>query len=284
MALSLEERPSSRKAAAADWRHRQPPPAGHGRPAERAADSQLFHDFARTRNVEIRNELVRRNARLVRYLASRFKAVGTVSTEDLVQVGYLGLIKAIERFDPDCGSTFITVAAPTILGVIKHHLRDHTWALKVPRRVRELSTRLRRLRDHVEHQLGRAPTPAEMALAAGVTEEEILEALEADGAYFAHPVDVPLRRDGDGWTAPLQETVGTEAPEYAELQERDAVRALLRTLEPQQRMIIERRFYQECSQREVADELGISQMHVSRLERRILAHLRERLTGGEPLR
>ena len=246
--------------------------AGDGRP-----DRARFHEYARTRDPELRNQLVLENERLVHYLASKFRPVSSISTEDLVQVGYLGLIAAVERYEPESGVNFITFAAPTIVGMIKHCLRDQSWGVKVPRRVRELATRMRRLRDTVEQRLGRPPTPAEIAEAAGVGEEEILEAMGADAAYFSYSLDAHSTNGPEETGEAFQDMLGIEEPAYELLANQDAVRSILDQLEPRQRAIIQGRFFREQSQMQVAAELGISQMHVSRLERQALQRLRELL-------
>ena len=257
--------------------------ASNGAANSGRSDRARFHEYARTRNPELRNQLVLENERLVHYLASKFRPVSSISTEDLVQVGYLGLIAAVERYEPESGINFITFAAPTIVGMIKHCLRDQSWGVKVPRRVRELATRMRRLRDAVEQRLGRPPTPAEIAEAAGVGEEEILEAMGADAAYFSYSLDAHYASGPDEVGEAFQEMLGIEEPAYALLANQDAVRSVLEQLEPRQQAIIHGRFFRELSQMQVASELGISQMHVSRLERQALGRLKELLANQTEL-
>ncbi len=238
----------------------------------------LLLEYTRTRDVEIRNQLVLRYSRLVHYLASRFSANGITGRDDLIQVGYMGLISAIERYDPEAGGGFTTFAMVTIRGVIQHFLRDHTWGLKAPRRLRELATRLRRLRDELEQSLGRPPSVAEMAEAAGVTREKLLEAMEVDQLYQPTSLDAYRNEDsGDGRVA-LRDSIGGEDPGFNGVEEKELVRWALGTLDERERAIIYQRFYGEASQAEVAGDLGISQMHVSRLERKALSRLRALLS------
>lgn len=223
------------------------------------------------------------NERIVHYLAARFRPMTTISAEDLVQVGYLGLIAAVERYEPDCGTCFITFAAPTIIGVIKHYLRDQSWGVKIPRRVRELATRLHHIRDELEQQMGAVPTPAQLAARIGISEEEILEAMEADTLYFTCSLDAHGRSGDEETGEVLQEVLGAPEPAYDIVMDRDAVSGVLAVLDERQRAIIESRFFGEMSQVQVAAALGISQMHVSRLERQSLRRLRELLQTREAL-
>jgi RNA polymerase sigma-B factor len=216
--------------------------------------------------------------RMVRYLASRFDS-RLVPHEDLVQVGYIGLIAALDRFDPKRGGNFVTYAIPTILGEIKRYFRDQTWVLKVPRRLRELGLSLRRMRVDLEQQLGRAPTVQEMAAVAEVTEERLLQAMEADRAYNPYSLDAHWQVGEGDEKGPVSDSLGAEDPEFRRLEEHDALRHALSCLEGRQRRIIRYRFFDELSQAEVARRLGISQMHVSRLERQALRQLRHLLAG-----
>lgn len=247
-------------------------------PSEYEVSQALLREYTRTRDVEIRNELVVRYSRLVHYLASRFSSNGVTGRDDLIQVGYMGLISAIERYDPEAGGGFTTFAMVTIRGVIQHYLRDHTWGLKAPRRLRELATRLRRLRDELEQSLGRPPSIDEMAEAAQVTRERLLEAMEVDQLYQPTSLDAYRNEDsGDGKVA-LRDSVGGDDPGYDGIEEREMVKWALNTLDERERSILYQRFFHEASQAEVAGQLGISQMHVSRLERKALSRLRALLS------
>jgi RNA polymerase sigma-B factor len=238
----------------------------------------LLREFAARRDPVLRERLVLMHGRIVRYLASRFDT-RSVPQEDLVQVAYIGLISALDRFDPGRGVSFITYAIPTIMGEIKRYFRDQTWALKAPRRLRELGLTLRRLRLDLEQQLGRSPTIQEMASAAAVSEERLLQAMEVDRAYSPCSLDTQLAGPDGGDKGAVWDCVGADDPGIAGVEERGALLQAINHLERRQRRIIQLRFYDELSQAEVARQLGISQMHVSRLERQALGHLRRMLTS-----
>jgi RNA polymerase sigma-B factor len=244
---------------------------------EETAES-LLREFAETRDPGVRERLVLMHGRIVRYLASRFDT-RAVPQEDLVQVAYIGLISALDRFDPARGVSFITYAIPTILGEIKRYFRDQTWALKAPRRLRELGLTLRRVRLELEQELGRAPTIQEIAQAASVNEERLLQAMEVDRAYSPCSLDTQLTGPDGGEKGAVWDCVGADDPELAEVEQRRALRQAMACLERRQREIIRMRFYEELSQAEVARHLGISQMHVSRLERQALGHLKRMLSA-----
>lgn len=255
-------------------------PANAPRPNRPAAGETeaLLRRYAQTRNLETRNQLVAAYDRLVRYVAGRFAPSGGNSPEDLVQVGYLGLISALDRYDPSSGVSFITFATPTILGVIKHHLRDTGWMVKAPRRLRELGVKVRRLNTQLEQRLGRPPTIPELAEAAGVEEERLLHAMEVEKLYQSASLDAPATEENGDGVSCLWEALGRDDDAISEIQERDWVASALEGLEERERSIIFYRYFGEASQAEVARRLGISQMHVSRLERRAIARLRELLS------
>jgi RNA polymerase sigma-B factor len=234
----------------------------------------LLREYARTRDVRVRNKLVLQHERMVRYLASRFGSGAGTSLDDLVQVGYVGLIAAIDRFDPDKGVSFVTFAVPTILGEIKRYFRDQTWGLKAPRRLRELGLSLRKLREQLEQNLGRPPSVTEMAQAAGVTEERLLQAMDLDRIYQPASLDAHLQDENGDDKSSFWEAIGRPDPEMLAIEERETVRRALDRLDQRQRAIIYYRFFEDASQAEVASRLGISQMHVSRLERQALRRLR----------
>ena len=251
---------------------------GHSRPTNRPRPPRdvaaLFREYRRTRDVTLRNDLVLQHEKLVRHIASRFAPAGGVAVEDLVQVGYVGLIGAIERYDPEAGRSFVAFAVPTVVGVIKHYLRDQTWFLRAPRRLRELSTCIRRLKGPLEQRLGRPPTIAELAQATGVTEERVAEAMEVDLIYRPASLDAYSHDDeGEPWGT-FHEALGRTDPEYVAIEERETLKNALGELDEREQAIIWSRFFADASQTQVASQLGISQMHVSRLERRALERLR----------
>jgi len=256
------------------------PPSGASTAAALSSDDPhvLLREYARTRDIEVRNKIVTLHERMVRYLAGRFGSGGGTSLDDLVQVGYVGLIAAIDRFDPDKGVSFVTFAVPTILGEIKRYFRDQTWGLKAPRRLRELGLSLRKLREQLEQKLGRPPTVSEMAQAAGVTEERLLQAMDLDRIYQPASLDSHLQDEHGDDKSSFWEAIGRTDPELAQIDERETVKRALERLDARQRAIIYYRFFEEVSQAEVAHRLGISQMHVSRLERQALRRLKALLT------
>lgn len=210
---------------------------------------------------------------LVRALASRYAGRGE-PLEDLIQVGSLGLIKAVDRFDVDRGVDFTSYAIPTIVGEIRRHFRDKAWAMHVPRRLKELSLRLSRTLDQLTTELGRSPTIAELALATGVDEEDVVDALDSTNAYTTRSLHAPYEDGGDDT---LSDKLGTEESGYAEVEDGTLVAAGLDALDERERQIVELRFFEEMTQSQIAAEIGISQMHVSRLLRRALATMRGRI-------
>jgi RNA polymerase sigma-B factor len=213
---------------------------------------------------------------LVRALAARYAGRGE-PLEDLVQVGSVGLIKAVDRFDVDRGVDFASYAVPTIVGEIRRHFRDKTWAMHVPRRLKELSVRLSRILDELTTELGRSPTVSELAEAAGVDEEDVVDALDSTNAYSTRSLHAPFEEDGDDG---LAGKLGSEEAGYEEVEDGSFLAAGLTALEERERQIVELRFFREMTQSQIAAEVGISQMHVSRLLRRALAKMRGRLEEG----
>jgi len=212
----------------------------------------------------------------VRSLANRYAGRGE-PTEDLVQVGAIGLVKAIDRFELEKGVELSTYAVPTIVGEIRRHFRDRTWGVHVPRRLKELSMRLTRTRDDLSAELGRSPTVAELAEAVGVDEEEVIDALQASKAYAPRSLDQPHDDDEPARLPGLAD----EERGYAALERGSVVRQGLDTLDERERRIVVLRFLRGMSQSEIAAEIGISQMHVSRLLRKSLETMRGRLDETE---
>lgn len=259
-----------------------PPPlaaeASFSTPAPNRLAERLIAEFAKTRDPRLRDRIVLMHERMVRYLASRFDN-RLSPQEDVVQVAYIGLISAIDRFDPKKGGCFITYAIPTIVGEIKRYFRDQTWVLKAPRKLRDLGLNLKKLRRDLEQKLGRSPSVQEMAEAAQVTEERLLQAMEVNQAYIPCSLDTVLYgRDGSR-KGPVSECVGESDAELQRIEERDAFKRAIAMLPPRYQLIIQLRFYDELSQANVGRQLGISQMHVSRLERRALRDLQRILTS-----
>jgi RNA polymerase sigma-B factor len=235
---------------------------------------ELFVSFAATRDERTRAELIEAHLGLAEYLARRFNNRGE-PLDDLVQVASTGLIKAVDRFEPERGLEFSTYATHTIVGELKRHFRDKGWAVRVPRRMQELHLRLSSLVSTLNQDLGRAPTVAEMAQAAGVSEEEVLEAMEAGQAYRFTSLDAPVPGEDAG---SLATSLGEEDEGMVDVEHRVALSPLIAKLPARQQKILHLRFFEGLTQSEIASRLGISQMHVSRLLARSLAQLRQDAT------
>ncbi|MFO7572760.1 MAG: SigB/SigF/SigG family RNA polymerase sigma factor [Gaiellaceae bacterium] len=239
---------------------------------ERNVDA-LLAAYHRDGDSEARDRALVELMPLVRALAMRYAGRGE-PLEDLIQVGSIGLIKAVDRFDVDRGVAFSSYAVPTIVGEIRRHFRDKTWAMHVPRRLKELSVRLSRVLDELTTELGRSPTITELAEATGADEEEVIDALDSAHAYSTRSLDAPL---GDAGDESLAEHLGNEDPGFEEVEDEALVAAGLDALDERERRIVELRFHEELTQSQIAAEIGISQMHVSRLLRHSLAIMRGRL-------
>jgi RNA polymerase sigma-B factor len=235
---------------------------------------ELFVTFAEGRDVKVRAELIEAHIGLAEYLARRFNNRGE-PLDDLVQVASTGLIKAVDRFEPERGLEFSTYATHTIVGELKRHFRDKGWAVRVPRRMQELHLRLSGLVSTLNQDLGRSPTIPEIAQAAGVSEEEVLEAMEAGQAYRFTSIDAPLPGEDGG---SLSASLGGEDETMVDVEHRVALSPLIAKLPPRQQKILHLRFFEGLTQSEIATRLGISQMHVSRLLARSLAQLRDDAT------
>ncbi|MGH9155526.1 MAG: SigB/SigF/SigG family RNA polymerase sigma factor [Acidimicrobiales bacterium] len=228
-----------------------------------------FVDFAERRDPSTRDELVEAHLGLAEYLARRFSNRGE-PLDDLVQVASVGLLKAVDRFDPGRGVEFSTYATHTIVGELKRHFRDKGWAVRAPRRMQELYLRLGGIIATVSQDLGRSPTIAELATEAQVSEEEVLEALEAGQAYRFASLDAPSPGEDDT----IGSHLGAEDPGMIDAEHRVALSPLVATLPQREQTILHLRFFQGLTQSEIATRLGISQMHVSRLLARTLDQLR----------
>jgi len=240
-------------------------------PSERAEVREKFAELAATGDRRLRDELVEAHIGLAEYLARRFANRGE-PLDDLVQVALIGLVKAVNRFDPNRGVEFSTYATHTIAGELKRHFRDKGWAVRAPRRMQELYLRLTQVVGSLGQQLGRSPTIAELASETQVSEEEVLEALEAGQAYRFASLDVPKGGSEDGDT--IGEGLGEDDPDLANAESRVVLSPLMAKLPARQRQIIRLRFFEGLTQSEIASRLGISQMHVSRLLARSVAELR----------
>ncbi len=243
---------------------------------DRQETARLFARYAETGDPEIRDQLITMYLNLVKYLAYRFRNRGE-PLEDLIQVGTVGLIKAIDRFDVNRAVEFTTYATPTIVGELKRYFRDKGWAIKVPRRLQELNMQVNQATDVLSQKLHRSPTVTELAQHLGVTSEEILEALETSEAYNFVSLDRDRSSDSDD-SFSLLEYIGRDDKLLANVEDRTSLAAALAPLSPQEQRILYLRFFRGLTQTEIASELGISQMQVSRLLRRTLDVVRRKMT------
>ncbi len=251
--------------------------------ADRAHARELFARLVEMapgdpRRSRVRDELVEQHLPLVEYLARRFRNRGE-PLDDLVQVATIGLIKSVDRFDLERGVEFSTYATPTIVGEIKRHFRDKGWAIRVPRRLQELKLSLTKATSELSQKNGRSPTVAELAKHLGLTEEEILEGLESANAYSAVSLDAPDGGDDD--SPSVSDSLGIDDDALEGVEYRESLKPLLEKLPPREKKILLLRFFGGMTQSQIAGELGISQMHVSRLLARTLAQLRQGLLADE---
>jgi RNA polymerase sigma-B factor len=237
----------------------------------RPDDRILLRRYHEDGDLQAREQLIERYMSLVRSLALRYSSRGE-QLEDLVQIGAIGLIKAIDRFDLDRDVELATYATPNIIGEIKRHFRDKGWAVRVPRGLQELNVRLSRLVEQLTVQLARSPTIADLAKEAGVEEEEVVEALESGRAYSTLSLSA-----GDDDNPDLLESIGTEEQQYEVSEQRAVLAPGFRVLEERERRILKLRFFDGLTQSQIAQRIGISQMHVSRLIRRSLQQMREEI-------
>jgi RNA polymerase sigma-B factor len=250
-----------------------PPPSARGSGPERTReDRALFLQYHREGDARARDQLVERFLPLARQLARRYQRAGE-PLDDLLQVASLGLIKAIDRFDPDREIAFSSYAVPTILGEIKRYFRDRTWAVRVPRDLQELTLRVDRAVGELSEELRRQPSVAEIARAVGSEAEEVLEALQAGGAYRAISFDAP-RTGGDEDVATVGDSVGVDEDGFDRAEERATIKQLMATVTPREREVLRMRFEDDMTQAEIGAVIGVSQMQVSRVIRQALVRLR----------
>ncbi|MFI5915240.1 SigB/SigF/SigG family RNA polymerase sigma factor [Dactylosporangium sp. NPDC051541] len=256
----------------------------HGTRANRETDAKakallsLLSDLpAGTDRARVRARLIELYIPLAEYLARRFRNRGE-QLEDLTQVAHLGLIKSVDGFDPTRGAAFTSYAIPMIVGELKRHFRDKGWDVRVPRRLQELRLEISKISGDLAQNLGRSPTVADLALRLGVSEEEVIEGLDCGQAYRALSLDAPVGDSGDGGANGLGDLLGGDDPDMRNVENREALRPLLARLPEREQKIIAMRFHGNLTQSQIAAELGISQMHVSRLLAGSLKALREQLT------
>src|SRR3954454_1414367 len=245
-------------------------------------DKILLRRYHEHGDLQAREQLIEQYMSLVRSLARRYSYRGE-QLDDLVQIGAIGLIKAIDRFDVNRGVELTTYATPNIIGEIKRHFRDRGWSVRVPRGLQELNVKLSKLVEQLTVQLGRSPTIAELAKAASVEEEEVLEALESGRAYSSLSLSAGGGGGGDEEVDPM-ETIGTIEHEYEVSEDRAVLEPGLRALDERERKILQLRFFDGLTQSQIAQQIGISQMHVSRLIRRSLEKIRAEIADDEDVR
>ena len=233
-----------------------------------------FVEYRRSGERKLRNELIEAHKSLASHLARRFANRGE-PFDDLLQVAYLGMLKAVERFDPDRNLEFSTFATATVEGELKRHFRDKTWSVRVPRRPQELHLRLGNVINELSQKLNRPPRVPEVAAELGVSDEEVLEAMEVGGAYRSSSLDAKPA-EGHEATA-LERRLGSADHGFDLAEHRVLLDRVLADLPERERTIVELRFFHDMTQTEIAQHVGISQMHVSRLLTRTLVQLRERL-------
>jgi RNA polymerase sigma-B factor len=246
-------------------------------PEERERLRRKFVDYRTSRDRKSRNELIEAHRSLASHLARRFANRGE-PFDDLLQVAYLGMLKAVERFDPERGLEFSTFATATVEGELKRHFRDRTWSIRVPRRPQELHLRLGNAINDLSQRLKRPPRIAELADDLGVSEEAVLEAMEVGGAYRSASLDA---RAGDNGEMTLESRLGANDTGFDLAEHRVVLERLLTELPERERTIVQLRYFDDMTQTEIAEKVGISQMHVSRLLARTLGLLRERLQTSD---
>lgn len=255
---------------------------GHRRDPDEYADVvELFTEMDLHRaddpaSTALREKIVERCLPLAEHIARRFDGRGE-AFDDLVQVARLGLVNAVSRFDPERGSDFVSFAVPTIMGEVRRHFRDTGWSLRVPRRMKELHIALNKATGELSQRLGRAPTVTELADELGLDREEVAEGLVAGNAYQTISVDRGTRTDSDGTGLTLADTLGDYDSALSEVENHETLRPLLEALPERERTVVVLRFFGNMTQTQIAERVGVSQMHVSRLLTKTLAQLREQL-------
>jgi RNA polymerase sigma-B factor len=264
---SIEDPPNQQRPESA------PKPSAEDRAARAQEDRRLLIRYHREGDPAAREQLVTRFLPLARQLARRYQRGGE-QLDDLIQVASLGLLKAIDRFDPARETAFSSFAVPTILGELKRHFRDKGWSVRVPRDLQELAVKVDRVGDEMSRELGRAPTPAELAERTSTTLEQVLEAREASAAYRAVSLDRP-RSEEDEEGDSFADAFGVVDPGFGLAEDAATVERLMRVLSDREREVLRLRFEEDLTQSEIGQRVGVSQMHVSRLIRQSIARLRD---------
>ena len=237
-------------------------------------DLELFRTLAATKRRSVRNQLVERHMGLAAHIAQRYRRSGT-RDDDLRQVAMVGLVKAVDRFDPDYGASFSAFAGRTIEGELKRHFRDKTWVVRVPRGAKELHLAVRNATEELSHDLGRSPSVDELAEHLRIDRDDVLRGLSASAAYNVGTLDTGSTDDDSDVAPDRQRAVAVDDRGFDDAEDRHVVTELLDRLPDREREIVRLRFYERMSQSEIGEAMGISQMHVSRLLRRSFDQMRE---------
>jgi len=257
--------------AATQTIHPPDPPPGDGDRAR--LDRRLFARYSDEHDPVDRDAIVERFLPLARQLAARYQRPEE-PFDDVFQVACFGLIKAVDRFDAERGVAFSSYAVPTIMGEIKRHFRDRTWAVRVPRDLQDLALRVDRVADELTREIGRAPTVDEVARSIDADPDDVLEAMQASSAYRATSLETPRSGGDDEPGDTLGDSVGITDDGFAQAEQRAILHALLRSLTPREREVVRLRFEEDLTQAAIGERIGVSQMQVSRVLRQALARLR----------
>ncbi|SHH30246.1 SigB/SigF/SigG family RNA polymerase sigma factor [Tepidibacter thalassicus] len=241
---------------------------------ELLTDKELFYLYKKTKDVKIRNILVERYMYIVDILSKKFINKG-IEYEDIYQVASVGLIYAIDRFDIDKGYEFSSFATPTIVGEIKKYFRDKGWAVRVPRRIQELSKKINKAKVELQQKNQKPPKVKDIAKYLGCSQEEVLEAMEASYGYKTISLDLNYDNNGDDKDIRLMDLMGNEDKNFKEIEDKDFINVFINKLNEIEVKIIKDRFFNDKTQSDIAKELGVSQMTVSRLERKIIFKLKK---------
>jgi RNA polymerase sigma-B factor len=264
------------------------PGTSGGFEANKQRSTELFAELVRASGragasaarASVREQLVHLHLPMVEHCARRFRNRGE-PFEDLLQVGMIGLLKSIDGFDPERGVEFSTYATPTIVGEIKRYFRDKGWAIRVPRRLQELRLQISAVTAELTQAQGRSPTPRELADAIGCSVEEIVEGIESSNAYSTLSLDAGDEPGDGGNAGSMLDAIGFEDADLEQVEIRASLRPLLDALEPREKRILLLRFFKNRTQTQIAEEIGVSQMQVSRLLSRTLVQLRTSLEQGQ---
>ncbi len=237
-----------------------------------------FRTLRETQSSALRDEIIVEHAWIARTVARRFDQRGE-SFDDLVQVASLGLVKAVDRFDPELGTNFVSFAMPTVVGEVRRYFRDHTWSVRVPRSAKELKPLITKGVERLQHELGRSPTISEIAEHLQLSIDTVLEAMEASAAYRASSLDAPTR--GSDQAPESHRGLAQDDRELGRIVDATTIRQLLATLPGRSRMILYLRFFEHMSQAEIAEHVGTSQVHVGRLLKAGLEQLRGQITAAD---